>query len=452
MATIPREIYTLGAVQFDTRPLARLQGELLAKKAAQEEALDKYLFDLQGKLPKDQVRAIDRNPFQQKVQNWISKGIALRKQRDKFGAQQEILSGFQELMADANESKAASERQQKIAELKLQGKLDAKDFPIIDKMSRSIYDVNFYKKPEIKQPYTIEDFSVNVPTWDLGKRKQFIDFALSGTTPAGKENLKTIEDKENLTQTTTYDKVFTPEQKKDISKKALAILSDKSGIKTYEEILKEGASATPTKQFIDLVAAYNSVFPNDLMNSPEKVAAADIILNMSGVRMPGTPITTPLFKKREQFKSGVRMGEQKVKEGQGDAGAQETIGNAFDSIDEIQGVYPDIKISKGKGTIAGIEYTGTISTKGSKLPEVVRAPLRNIKYEIGNNEDVEIKVENGQIVSIKPKGRSLVDRNAMRNAQLKFSTEPQKGPQMRFAEKEKEGVKTTSKKTGASGL
>ncbi len=314
--SIPREIYTLGAVKLDTTPLARLQGQLQAKKAAQEEALDKYLFDLQGKLPKDQVRAIDRNPFQQKVQNWISKGTALRKQKDKFGAQQEILSGFQELMADANESKAASERQQKIAELKLQGKLDAKDFPIIDKMSRSIYDVDFYKKPEIKQPYTIEDFSANVPTWDLGKRKQFIDFALSGTTPAGKENLKTIEDKENLTQTTTYDKVFTPEQKKDISKKALAILSDESGIKTYEEILKEGASATPTKQFVDLVAAYNSVFPNDLMNSPEKVAAADIILNMSGVRMPGTPVTTPLFKKREQFKGALIEGRQK-KEGVG---------------------------------------------------------------------------------------------------------------------------------------
>lgn len=351
----------------------------MAKKAAQEEALDKYLFDLQGKLPKDQVRAIDRNPFQQKVQNWISKGIALRKQRDKFGAQQEILSGFQELMADANESKAASERQQKIAELKLQGKVDEDDFPIIDKMSKSIYDVDFYKQPDIKRPYTIEDFSANIPTWDLSKRKQFIDFALSGTTPAGKENLKTIEDKENLTQTTTYDKVFTLEQKKDISKKALAILSDKSGMKTYKEILKEGATATPTQQFIDLTAAYNSVFPNDLMNSPEKVAAADIILNMSGVRMPGTPVTTPLFKKREQFKSGLIASRQK----------REGVGVNLLDYDVLGKYNPQ---------------TATIVQPGATAEERIAVPTEVVFEKDIPSEDLELITNKGDVAAIVEKG------------------------------------------------
>ena len=42
--SIPREIFTLGAVQFSTQPLAQLQGQLLAKKAAKEEALNKYFL------------------------------------------------------------------------------------------------------------------------------------------------------------------------------------------------------------------------------------------------------------------------------------------------------------------------------------------------------------------------------------------------------------------------
>ena len=44
--SIPSNIYTLGAVQFNTQPLAALQGKLLAQKAAKEEALDKYFNDL----------------------------------------------------------------------------------------------------------------------------------------------------------------------------------------------------------------------------------------------------------------------------------------------------------------------------------------------------------------------------------------------------------------------
>ena len=39
---IPREIYTLGAVQLNTQPLAALQGQLLAKKAARDEAFNKW--------------------------------------------------------------------------------------------------------------------------------------------------------------------------------------------------------------------------------------------------------------------------------------------------------------------------------------------------------------------------------------------------------------------------
>lgn len=277
--SIPREVFTLGAVQFNTQPLARLQGELMAKKAAKEEAVDKYLLELQNKIPKDQVRAIDRNPFQQKVKNWIETGIAAKGKPD---AQQKVFEGFQELLADANESKAAGERQQKIAELKLQGKIDEDDFPIIDSMSQSIYDQKFYKNPVTRQPYTIEDFSANIPAWDLSKRKQFIDFAKSGFKPAGKANEREEYDPKAMATYKTYDQIFTPQQIKDVSQRAIVAMSDESGVKTYKSILKEGEQKVPSEEFTSLAKAYSMIYPEDVMNTPLKVAQADVILSMMG--------------------------------------------------------------------------------------------------------------------------------------------------------------------------
>lgn len=343
---VPRELYTLGAVKFDTQPLAKLQGELMAKKAAKEEALDKWIFDLQGKIPSGQVRAIDREPFQQKVAQWIKDGIAAK---GKPGAQQSILEGFQSLLADANESKAAGERQQKIAEIRLQNpdKVDEEDLPIIDRMSKSIYDPLFYKKPEIRQPFTLEDFSANIPTWDVGKRKQFIDFAISGVKPVGKVNEKSVYDKPSFTDITTYDEVFTPQQIKDVSQKAIAVLSDRSGLKTYKNILKEGEQQTPSDQFISLAKAYELVNPGDVMNTPLKVAQADVALSMIGAKETKTISRVnreALAKYQSDLIASRGGGEKKTSESFVDYWAEieskptKIVGNASNPKQQVQGI------------------------------------------------------------------------------------------------------------------
>ena len=56
---IPREIYTLGAVQLNTQPLAALQGQLLAKKAARDEAFNKWQADLAKQINLEGVRQKD---------------------------------------------------------------------------------------------------------------------------------------------------------------------------------------------------------------------------------------------------------------------------------------------------------------------------------------------------------------------------------------------------------
>ena len=419
---VPRELYTLGAVRFDTQPLAKLQGELMAKKAAKEEALDKWIFDLQGKIPSGQVRAIDREPFQQKVAQWIKEGIAAK---GKPGAQQSILEGFQGLLADANESKAAGERQQKIAEIRLQNpdKVDEEDLPIIDRMSKSIYDPLFYKKPEIRQPFTLEDFSANIPTWDVGKRKQFIDFAISGVKPVGKINEKSTYDPTAMQTVTTYDEVFTPKQIQDVTQKAIAILSDRSGLKTYKNILKEGEQQVPSDQFISLAKAYELVKPGDVMNTPLKAAQAEIALNMIGAKETKR-LTTPNV-------SG-RIVASRAGGGGVGGGQIQVTGNAFDEITNIKGIKKGVDVQDGIALLNSKPYNGKVVVLGEELPLSVVAPLKSAGLKIAQKDKVDVVFENGKVISIKPIGKSAVSKTMMENAQLKYSTEPQKGPQMIF--------------------
>ena len=82
---------------------------------------------------------------------------------------------------------------------------------------------------------------------------------------------------------TTFDKVYTQDQLMKMAEKAIAIESDKGGYKTFNKILQEGERDIPSDQFISLAKAYNIVSPNDVMDTPLKVAAASIVLNKMGV-------------------------------------------------------------------------------------------------------------------------------------------------------------------------
>jgi hypothetical protein len=400
--SIPREVFTLGAVQLNTQPLARLQGELMAKKAAKEEAIDKYLLELQGKIPKDQVRAIDRPIFQQKVQNWISEGISAKGKPD---AQQKVLEGFQGLLADANESKAAGERQQKIAELKLQGKIDEDDFPIIDRMSQSIYDQNFYKNPVVRQPFTIEDFSANIPAWDLSKRKQFIDFAQGGMKPAGRANEREEYDPKSMSTVKTYDQIFTPQQIKDASQRAIVALSDKSGLKTYRSILEEGAQQVPSEQFSTLARAYSMINPDDVMDTPLKVAQADVMLTMMGARQEGEK-TVIDYRKRASLR------------GMGGGGGGSSQINLFDY--DVLGKYePQQKVV----VVAGVEPEERV---GSTIDVVYvkDIPSEDLELITNNGAVSPITEKGGQYFKIRPDGNwegakgQLIDRSSVARSNL----------------------------------
>jgi hypothetical protein len=304
MVPISPQAYSAEAVVFDTRPLAALQQKLAAKKAAKDEALDKYFLDLKNKINPAGMRTQDLPEWNKELENWISNGVMNRKEIAKGGmAQQEYLLKYQNLLSKVEQSKQMGKFQSDLESKKQEGKIDEDDFPLLDSIRLSIYNPQHYKNTETLTPYSMGDFSENIPTWDVSKRKQFIDYSAAGVDPAGKINEKSVFDPVTQRKTTTFDKVYTEDQLMKMAERAVAIGSDRSGLKTYKKILESGEQVgkrkvinpvtqqeeivlepkVPSEEFIKLAKAYNSVFKNDIMDTPLKVAAADIILNKMGV-------------------------------------------------------------------------------------------------------------------------------------------------------------------------
>lgn len=86
--SIPSGIYSLGAVQFNTQPLATLEGQLLAKRAAREQAeqdaITKYVDAASQKVTPAGVRVKDLPDYFKQVDEWKKMGQTLTP-NDKIG-------------------------------------------------------------------------------------------------------------------------------------------------------------------------------------------------------------------------------------------------------------------------------------------------------------------------------------------------------------------------------
>jgi hypothetical protein len=141
--SIPREIFTLGAVQFSTQPLAQLQGQLLAKKAAKEEALNKYFYDLQGKINTAGVRQVDVLGIDQDIKNWQQSW-----NKDAKGLQKlEHQANYQNILRRIDQSKNRAKLEMDLGKMRVEGKYDPDedDLQVQQRIGLSVYDPQSYK-------------------------------------------------------------------------------------------------------------------------------------------------------------------------------------------------------------------------------------------------------------------------------------------------------------------
>lgn len=184
--SIPREIYTLGAVGLDTSRLANLEGQILAKREAkrlaEQEAIDRYMMELGGKLTPTGVRTSDLPGFEARRKAWMDFGL---KNKSKLKTDLLVRSEFDRLFnntlsytqASKNEEEKAktaktmladpTKRQQLNTEA-LMADISLHDLPLDDPSRKSIdYNAAWYK------PATF-DFTKEFTEASKGQPKSFL--------------------------------------------------------------------------------------------------------------------------------------------------------------------------------------------------------------------------------------------------------------------------------------
>lgn len=121
--------------------------------------------------------------------------------------------------------------------------------------------------------------------------------------------------------------------------------------------------------------------------------------------------------------------------GNGSGDANGIKGNEFDRI-EFNAGGVDIKDGVVK-TNEGNMFTGNVRVMSKLIPAQIQAILKSAGIDIGSEEYLRLKVENGKIQALIPEeSGKTIDRTDMENAQKKWNTEGQKAAQPAFGERD----------------
>lgn len=272
-------LYTGGNTRMDMTPYMNVVLRQRALKQAKDEALNQYYTKLPQSLNTAGVRKQDLQGEHGGILNDLDKTKRFwlqNKEQIKQGGikQQEYTSMMQDIQSKIEESKMEGKKEIMLGKAKFEGKFTPRhdDIPIIEKISKSIYDPSGYKEDGVTR-YDENDLSGSVPRYDVNKQKQFEALTTGLMKPVY------LEDKARIDNTT--GKVFVPlaYDKKSIDAAAKnaanAIQSDKSARYHYEDLLEdEEFVARATKAFQEF---YNT---SELVDTPEKAAMADKIGRM----------------------------------------------------------------------------------------------------------------------------------------------------------------------------
>jgi hypothetical protein len=301
--SIPREIFTLGAVQFSTQPLAQLQGQLLAKKAAKEEALNKYFYDLQGKINTAGVRQVDVLGIDQDIKNWQQSWNKDAKGLEKLEHQ----ANYQNILRRIDQSKNRAKLEMDLGKMRVEGKYDPDedDLQVQQRIGLSVYDPRSYKADGVSE-YGLGDLSPSVPEFDATKQNQFFSAVTKGKT-AGEvpdTSRAPIIEKGTGYIITPFKKEFSKEQIIAMANDAGELTkADRVSRKYYNRILGNPES----EQFINLKAAYDILSPGGIMDTPEEVAKADAFIRFSQPVEVGTKrVKEEDWRERAMFQAFLR--------------------------------------------------------------------------------------------------------------------------------------------------
>jgi hypothetical protein len=329
-------IYTLGQVQVSSQPLAQLQGQLLAKKQAREEALDKYYNDLTGKITSAGMHSKDIPGFLKEKEDLAKYWNSNKNEISKGGlAKQEF---------DARANKIFSHIEQSKGDVKFlydmrDKDIEDEDMPKLAARGRSIYDPAYYKDPNTLTPYDYSDFTHFVPLPDTQKQDSFWGAVSRDYKPKvieyekdAKGNIiSTSKGLGSFTKVYKFTERYADDQILGMAERAAEfVATDKSFRKLYDNILNDAAKATKENKpldprFVELQAAYQKSYPGDIMDRPEEVAKAAAIVRYKKFLNTGEKDVVD-EKAREKYQNALIASRQKAAGGEVDLSQYDLLG------------------------------------------------------------------------------------------------------------------------------
>jgi ribosomal protein S11 len=436
----PNNLYTGGAVVFNTQPSTNFAIQLMAQKKAKDEALDEYYRKLPSTINEAGMRDQDRPGFMQRVsemqQFYLQNRDAIKDpRRDGGAAQYNFEKLFRGVKGYTEESKTAAKTALELGKLRLN-----KDFSYVFDDPQTVERIAAHDLPIGTEGRADLDLhTLTIPPQPLGVADwQRIDNTLTqdlvpGQTPTGKtETLPNFQVRKH------FVKQFDPQSLSTIGARAVSLVGTDRNIrgaangrfaqatpeeiallnKVYEPLMKRPIQSPADLFAAERIVAHSQATPG-YRDEDDKAAYAKY---SSGLSLANSK-ELALWKK----KNGISEGNTIV------MGGGQGQGNALDAMaDKDHGNFA----VKGGWFYKkdGNPYSGKVFIRGGDVPATVKGAVKSIgldpDYLVGG---VEATVENGVITSISNQLIGTINRGDMEGVlQPKMDTEPAKGRKLQF--------------------
>ena len=398
------------ALDFSSKP-TQLAIQLGQREQAKKEALDKYLMDYEKSINSAGMRKAESDIFLKKLAD--NKAFYIQN-RDKilnpakygYDAQSQYMSNFKDMtgLIDQSKQAAANDKittQHFIAQKNLNAPdgyveaVEASHLPITDPRYRPL-DVTQFKFWKSHDPF------------EFGKELK---------------TLNTIPGKPELIKEGNYQYQRTPMEADINNLKSFSYnkLGDVGYVKMLQNLSNEEVG--------QLRKVYRQRMNAELpQNDAKELSLAYTLTNLPKDYTQTKMVERPSYARAQQ---DALIRGRAAMSGVGGAGGEQQQGNLFDTL-------PDATFAGGKitnGTAldkSGSLFNGEVYMKRQELPAQIFSVIGTPASKVGG---FKVVFENGLPVKMINPRIGTITRQAMENYQLKYNTEPKKGVQPDYGEK-----------------
>jgi hypothetical protein len=404
----PNNLYTAGAVVFNTQPSTNFAIQLMAQKKAKDEALDEYYRKLPQTINEAGMRDQDRPGFMQKVgemqQFYLQHRDAIKDpRRDGGAAQYNFEKLYRGVKGYTEESKSAAKTALELGKLRFN-----KEFSYVFDDPDTIHRIQAHDLPIGSEGRAdIDLHTLTIPPKPLGVEDwQRIDNTLTqdltpGQTPTGK-----VETLPNFQVRKHYVKQFDPQSLATIGARAVSLYGTDRNIKGAANA--RFAQATPEE-----IALLNKVYEPLMkrpIGSPADLFAAERIVAHSQA--------TPGYKDEDDKKAyaDYRFGQQvalkRIPQATSGGGSGAGSGADAEFNDAFSVVARKVNTDKANG------YT---YTRFNALPAMTQNVL--LKYA-RQNTGGDVLDYNQATMYIKPDDKGAMQLRRMEGTRPNFGKDP----------------------------